>query len=326
MTHGHAAHPGSHGPLDESGARVVNVVTAGAMDSAGHHGHHIVPRRVLLTVLAILMFFTFATVGAAWTEEWISHAFHLVIPQWVNVAVALSIAVIKSVVVAMFFMQLKYDNPVNSLVVVFTLSCVAFFLGFTMLDLGNRGIIYDYKGKLVNPGGTGAYLRTDAAGNQYHTAPDFGPVQEARRIADLKIDSVLGDALAARDMMRRDLLNPVLQTRFATRAAAALEEGKPLPDALAAYLRANPELLHLAHGHSEEGVAVYRVSSAQASRPNATLGLPMAAGAMGGHGGEHDESGPARGGQEGEHGANAPHDQTSSPAATPSERKDKTGH
>lgn len=126
-------------------------------DEYGHkdHGHVIVPAFTLRAVLTILLFFTLLTVGAAQAEQWVAHTFNIIIPQWVNVFVALSIATVKTILVVMFFMQLKYDNPMNTLIFVFTVLTVAFFLGFTALDLGKRGTIDRAKAQYIIPGGTG---------------------------------------------------------------------------------------------------------------------------------------------------------------------------
>lgn len=126
-------------------------------DAHGHkdHGHTIVSVATLRTVLALLLFFTLLTVGATMVEIWIADTFNVLIPQWVNVFVALSIAAVKTTIVVMFFMQLKYDNPLNTMIFVFTLLTVCFFLGFTALDLGNRGTLDRFKVPQIVPGGTG---------------------------------------------------------------------------------------------------------------------------------------------------------------------------
>lgn len=126
-------------------------------DAHGHkdHGHTIVSVATLRTVLALLLFFTLLTVGATQLEIWIASTFNVLIPQWVNVFVALSIAAVKTTIVVMFFMQLKYDNPLNTMIFVFTLLTVCFFLGFTALDLGNRGTLDRFKSGQIMPGGTG---------------------------------------------------------------------------------------------------------------------------------------------------------------------------
>ncbi len=126
-------------------------------DAHGHkdHGHVIVSVATLRTVLLLLLFFTLLTVGAAKAEVFISQTFNVEIPQAINVFVALSIAAVKTVIVVMFFMQLKYDNPLNTMIMVFTFLTVGFFMGFTVLDLGNRGTLDPFKQQYIIPGGTG---------------------------------------------------------------------------------------------------------------------------------------------------------------------------
>lgn len=142
----HAA--GAHEPQERE------IFPAGASYAHSHHGHTIVSKRILVGILVLLMLFTGLTVMAAQIEVFIAHTFDVTIPQWLNAVVALSIAAVKSVLVAMFFMQLRYDNPMNALVAIFTIFTLAFFLGFTMIDLGNRKIIYAYKGEQIIAGGT----------------------------------------------------------------------------------------------------------------------------------------------------------------------------
>ena len=130
---------------------------AGHDDQGGHgdHGHVVVSLITLRTILALLMFFTLLTVGLAQAEQFVAHALQVEIPQWINVAIALSIAAVKTTLVVMFFMQLKYDNPMNSAVFIFTLLTVCSFLGFTMLDLGQRGSLERNKGDYIKEGGYG---------------------------------------------------------------------------------------------------------------------------------------------------------------------------
>jgi caa(3)-type oxidase subunit IV len=120
-----------------------------------HHGHVIIPPRTLVAVLLVLLVFTVLTVAASRGEVWLSHAFHVVIPQSVNVGVVLFIAVIKSALVAMYFMQLRYDSAVNTIIFLFCLFAVGLFLFFSMVDLGQRGTIYAWKSGEILPGGLG---------------------------------------------------------------------------------------------------------------------------------------------------------------------------
>lgn len=120
-----------------------------------HHGHVIIRPSTLVAVLAALLVFTIMTVAASRAEVWAAHAFHIEIPQLVNVLIALSIAVVKSILVAMFFMQLKYDNPLNTIIFLFCLFAFALFLFFSMTDLGTRAQIYAYKSGEIKSGGLG---------------------------------------------------------------------------------------------------------------------------------------------------------------------------
>ncbi len=121
----------------------------------GHHGHVIIPVRVLTGVLLILLFFTVLTVFCSRAEVWATRELGMHIPQLVNVLIALSIAVVKSTLVAMYFMQLKYDNPLNSLIFLFCLFAFTLFLFFCLTDLGTRGVVYNYKSPAHYEGGTG---------------------------------------------------------------------------------------------------------------------------------------------------------------------------
>lgn len=141
-------------PAPQTGQEL-DVYPAGAADTHGHHGHVIVAPSTLLGVFLALLFFTGLTVAAAEAETFVATTFNVVLPHWVNVFVALSIAAVKTTLVVMFFMQLKYDNPLNTMVFLFTMAMVLFFLGFTMTDMGARSTVDRYKAQYVVPGGTG---------------------------------------------------------------------------------------------------------------------------------------------------------------------------
>lgn len=120
-----------------------------------HHGHVILRVSTLAGVLIALLILTFVTVAAAQVEAWIAHAFNVHIPSLLNAFVALSIAVVKAVLVFMYFMQLRYDSPLNSIVMGFTFFAVGLFFFFTMIDLGNRDAIYPFKSGEIQRGGMG---------------------------------------------------------------------------------------------------------------------------------------------------------------------------
>jgi cytochrome c oxidase subunit 4 len=55
-----------------------------------------------------------------------------------NVIIALVIATIKASLVAMFFMHLLHDKPINSIILVSGLVFLSIFLMLTLLDAGTR--------------------------------------------------------------------------------------------------------------------------------------------------------------------------------------------
>ena len=119
------------------------------------HEHVILSSTMLLAVLLTLLFFTILTVAASRAEIAIADGLDIAIPQWVNVSVAMTIAVIKATLVALFFMQLKYDNKLNAVVAATCIAGLGLFLGFTMLDLGTRGAINPEEQNEIQLGGVG---------------------------------------------------------------------------------------------------------------------------------------------------------------------------
>lgn len=138
---------------------------ASALDPHGfhsgeHHGHTIVPFRILVLVLGALLAFTVLTVALSRAEVWVAESMNVHIPQWVNVAIAMSIATVKGVLVALYFMQLRYDNPLNAVIFLFCICAFGIFLGFTALDMANRDRINQWETGEIVLGGTGNIPRT----------------------------------------------------------------------------------------------------------------------------------------------------------------------
>jgi cytochrome c oxidase subunit IV len=98
-----------------------------------NHGHdehtHEHGWKGYLYVLLILLVLTIITVGASRVDFGSSTA---------NVVIAMTIATIKATLVALFFMHLKDDKPINGLIFVSTLLFLAVFLGFCMVDQDSR--------------------------------------------------------------------------------------------------------------------------------------------------------------------------------------------
>jgi caa(3)-type oxidase subunit IV len=120
-----------------------------------HHGHVIIAPRTLVAVLTALLVFTILTVAASRAEVWVASTFSVVVPQWVNVGGVLFIAVVKSALVAMYFMQLKYDSILNTIIFLFCIFALGLFLFFSMIDLGQRGTVYSWKSGEIQRGGLG---------------------------------------------------------------------------------------------------------------------------------------------------------------------------
>lgn len=132
-----------------------------------HHEHFIADWRMQVIILALLLFFTALTVGFYNLEQWIENSFDILLPRWVNIAGAMSIAVVKAVLVAAFFMQLKYDKVLNTFVMLFCMFCVGLFLTFTMIDLGSRHMVDPKKAPLIISGGTGYGLNDASADEEF---------------------------------------------------------------------------------------------------------------------------------------------------------------
>ncbi|MFG0306487.1 MAG: cytochrome C oxidase subunit IV family protein [Phycisphaerales bacterium JB040] len=155
--HAHADHHTPEHDLDPHGV--------------GHHEHVILSWQLLAGVLVTLLFLTALTVFTAQAEQWIMDTWQIEIPRWVNIVGAMSIATVKALLVCAFFMQLKYDKPLNSIVMLFCLFCVWLFLMFSMIDLGNRDKVIAYRAEVPSAGGTGynlgAELDTDTLGSAF---------------------------------------------------------------------------------------------------------------------------------------------------------------
>lgn len=151
----HAAHSDAFNELDPHGAS----------GHGQHAAHVIVGPFTLRVVLAILLFFTLLTVGQAQLELYLQDLLHMTFPLWVNASVVLGIATVKGLLVMAYFMQLRYDNPMNTIVMLFCFFALGLFFLFTGLDLFNRGTVYTDKQQQIISGGvwTGNKAITDVA-------------------------------------------------------------------------------------------------------------------------------------------------------------------
>ena len=128
-------------------------------DLGEHHGHHITSLKTLVVVLLVLLFFTVLTAAAAQFESYLMIDLGWNFPLWVNLMVAMSIAVVKASLVLLFFMGLKFENPLYGVVFIVSIFVFSIFLALTGLDLKNRGEIYAWKQSSREVGGTGAAIK-----------------------------------------------------------------------------------------------------------------------------------------------------------------------
>ena len=95
------------------------------------HGHHIVPVSTYLIVFVVLLVLLVITVAVAFVDL-----------GNFNLPVALTIAVVKGVLIVMFFMEVKYQSK---LVWVFAGASIVFLIILLMLTMN------DYLTRMVDP-------------------------------------------------------------------------------------------------------------------------------------------------------------------------------
>lgn len=88
---------------------------------------HILPFKVYLNVLIALVVLTIITVGVSAKANFVEFG------SW-SIVIAMVVASIKAMIVALFFMHLKYENPVTWLYAVFPLFLLALLIGLVFID------------------------------------------------------------------------------------------------------------------------------------------------------------------------------------------------
>lgn len=101
------------------------------MSEQAHHTSHS-PLPYLLTLIALLIL-TGVTVGAAYVDFGSST---------VNLIIAMLIATLKASLVALIFMHLRHDKPINAIIFLSSLIFLGILLGFCMIDLDSRERVY----------------------------------------------------------------------------------------------------------------------------------------------------------------------------------------
>ena len=104
---------------------------------AAHDEHHVhaVSPKILLGVYGALLVLTVATVAATWIDI-----------GDLNIVLALLIAVAKAGLVAMYFMHLRWDSPMNGIVLITAMLFVAIFIAIAVLDTHEYAPDYERPG------------------------------------------------------------------------------------------------------------------------------------------------------------------------------------
>lgn len=113
------------------------------------HGHehndmaHVASAKMLLSVFAALIVLTVLTV-------FLAENFHF---GGIEVWIAMAIGTVKAVLVALYFMHLRYDKPFNIMVFISAFLFVSIFIGFTLMDSNQyqKDIQWTDKSKLGVP-------------------------------------------------------------------------------------------------------------------------------------------------------------------------------
>lgn len=97
----------------------------------GKHQHYILPEKKAFGILVLLLILTAVTVWAS----------HIDFGSF-NILVAIIVASIKGTLVALFFMNLKHDEPDNGMIFGTSFIFLAIFVILTITDLFARGDVY----------------------------------------------------------------------------------------------------------------------------------------------------------------------------------------
>lgn len=118
----------------------------------GHAHHHVASMRLLNGILGMLLVLTVLTVAVSRVH----------FGESLNLYIAVGIAVVKASLVAAFFMHLLHDKAMNTIVLFFTVLTIGFFLLFTLVDMGSRGMVDPLRDGNIAPPAVAAEARQRA--------------------------------------------------------------------------------------------------------------------------------------------------------------------
>ncbi|MEM9083406.1 MAG: cytochrome C oxidase subunit IV family protein [Planctomycetota bacterium] len=133
------------------------------------HDHvHVTPFWPMFVVFVLLIILTLLTVWSSNLHVIIIGNTTLKISGNAHILSALVIAVVKGLMVAAYFMHLRYDKPLNTVVAGSTVFAVLLFIGLTLFDVASRDTVLRKEGggaSVVHPQGNLNGVPTDGAGS-----------------------------------------------------------------------------------------------------------------------------------------------------------------
>ncbi len=132
---------------------------------------HVTPLWTMFWVFVVLLVLTAITVWTSNIHEIVIGNTTIPFSGTAHVVMAMTIAVVKALLVAAFFMHLLYDKKVNTIVVVSTIFALSLFIGLSLMDLDVRGMTAAVARGEIYPGGNislfkGGEVPADASGFQ----------------------------------------------------------------------------------------------------------------------------------------------------------------
>jgi cytochrome c oxidase subunit 4 len=107
-----------------------------------HHGiSHVASMKVLLGTWGALMVLTVVTVLATKVD----------LGSQGNLILAMFIAVVKATLVCTFFMHLKYDRPMHSIIIFAAILAGMLFVAFTLMDANQYQLDVVFKNDAISP-------------------------------------------------------------------------------------------------------------------------------------------------------------------------------
>lgn len=131
--------------------------------ATGGHKPHVLPVKIYAGVWISLLVLTLITVKVSYLDFGVF-----------NLVVAMGIASLKAILVVLFFMHLKYDEPFNVVVFVSSFAFLAVFFMLTLADTMERGQVDPLEADVIVP----VPDRSEAAEGAGHEADSTGHGEE----------------------------------------------------------------------------------------------------------------------------------------------------